>query len=130
MLGAAQLANGDLNETESHLSEALTRCRIINLIENEADILIDLARLRRDQGQVDAALELVNESLSITERCGYALQGADAHLLLAELALDAGNIDQARAAAQKARDLAFCDGPPYTYYIAYTEAEALLARLK
>ena len=130
LLGAAQLANGDLNETESHLSEALTRCRIINLIENEADILIDLARLRRDQGQVDAALELVNESLSITERCGYALQGADAHLLLAELALDAGNIDQARAAAQKARDLAFCDGPPYTYYIAYTEAEALLARLK
>ena len=58
---------------------------------------------------------MVNEALASTERCGYVLQGADAQLLLAELALAAGNIAQARSAVQQARTLAFGDGPPYTY---------------
>jgi tetratricopeptide (TPR) repeat protein len=45
LLGAAQRVNGDLDEAERHLSEALTRCRSINAVDAEADILLDLARL-------------------------------------------------------------------------------------
>ena len=46
LLGAAHRANGDWDEADRHLAEALARCRGINLVETEADIMLDLARLR------------------------------------------------------------------------------------
>jgi hypothetical protein len=46
LLGAAHLAGGDLPAAERHLGEALTRCRGINAIAHEPDILLELARLR------------------------------------------------------------------------------------
>jgi hypothetical protein len=32
--------------------------------------------------------------------------------------------------AQRAKELAYCDGPPYYYKVAYHEAERLLEKLK
>ena len=58
------------------------------------------------------------------------MQGADAHLELAKLALARGDRTAAREHAEKAKELATCDGPPdYTYKVAYDEAGALLAQL-
>jgi tetratricopeptide (TPR) repeat protein len=115
---------------ERHLSGALTRCRGINLVEFEADILLDLARLRKAEGQRDEARRLTEEALLITERSGYVLQGAYTRLFLAELDLEAGEREKARDHARAARALATCDGPPhYTYKVAYEEAGVLLARL-
>jgi hypothetical protein len=72
-------------------------------------------------GGHEEALRLAEEARLITERSGYALQGADVHLFLAEMALEH---------TQQVRELATCDGPPdYTYKVAYNEAGALLARL-
>jgi len=48
LLGAAQRANGDWDAADRHLAEALARCRTINAVDAEADILLDLARLRAD----------------------------------------------------------------------------------
>ena len=130
LLGAAHRVNRDLDLAERHLLEALRRCRGINMVDHEADILLDLARLRRDQGQGEEGVRLAQEALVITERSGYVLQGADVHLFLAEIALAAGDNEAAREHARQARDLATCDGPPhYTYKVAYDEAGALLARL-
>ena len=130
LLGAAHRLNGDLPAAERHLTEALRRCRAINAVDAEADILLDLARLRRDQDNPNEALRLAEEALTITERSGYVLQGADVHLFLAEMALAAGNKAAAREHATAARGLAACDGPPdYTYKVAYDEALALLRRL-
>ncbi|MEA2008910.1 MAG: hypothetical protein U9O54_07295, partial [Chloroflexota bacterium] len=160
LLGAAHRANGNLPQSERHLTEAVTRCRRINAVDAEADILLDLARLRRDQaaltpspaptlaltpspspdfGRGGEAVRLAEEALLITERSGYALQGADVHLFLAELALAPtpgpspdfrGGVKEARSHAQAALQLAACDGPPdYTYKAAYEEVQALLARL-
>jgi tetratricopeptide (TPR) repeat protein len=121
--------NGTL--AEHHLHEALERCRRINAVETEADILIDLARLRAATGAPDEARRLAEEALLITERSGYVLQGADARLELAKLALDRGDKDAALEHAKEARRLATCDGPPdYTYKAAYDEAGALVAELE
>ncbi|MCX6832559.1 MAG: tetratricopeptide repeat protein, partial [candidate division Zixibacteria bacterium] len=49
LLGAVYLANGNLKEAESHLNEALLRDRRINLVEFEASILLELAKLRHAQ---------------------------------------------------------------------------------
>ena len=132
LLGAAQRLNGNLAESEHHLSEALTRCRNINMVDHEADILLDLARLRADQNDLDEALRLAGEALIITERSGYVLQGADVHLFLAQMAWQ-GAGDKRQEALQHAREarrLAACDGPPdYTYKVTYDEAGELLKEL-
>ena len=130
LLGAAHRAAGELDAADRYLSEALTRCRGINLVVTEADILLELARLRNGQGHHEEALRHVEEARIITERCEYVLQGADVHLFLAEMALEEGDSQKALEHARQARVLATCDGPPdYTYKVAYEEAGALLAQL-
>lgn len=130
LLGAAYRLNGDLTQAEQHLSEALSRCRNINSVDAEADILLDLARLRADQNEREEALRLAQEALLITERSGYVMQGADMHLFLAQVALKDNDKKQALQHAREARRLATCDGPPdYTYKVAYDEAGALLKEL-
>lgn len=130
LLGAAHRVAGEHAEAEHHLHEALERCRRISAVDAEADILIDLARLRAATGKPDEAQRLAEEALLITERSGYVLQGADAHLELAKLALARGDKPTAKTHATEARQLATCDGPPdYTYKVAYDEAGALLEEL-
>jgi tetratricopeptide (TPR) repeat protein len=127
LLGAAYRVAGQSDEAERHLNEALERCRRINMVDHEADILIDLARLRAGTGKPAEAQRLAEEARLIAERSGYVLQAADAHLELAKLALSRGDQAAALEHAQQARRLATCDGPPdYTYRAAYEEAGALL----
>lgn len=128
-MGAVYRVNSALPQCEPHLNNALTYCRTNNLVDHEADILLDLARLRADQHQSAEALRLAQEAMTITERCGYVLQGADVHLFLAHQALAQGDRAHALTHAQIAHQLATCDGGDYTYRVAYDEATALLAQL-
>jgi tetratricopeptide (TPR) repeat protein len=129
-LGAAYRYNNQLDLADHHLTEALKRDRTINLVTEEADILLDLARLRYDQKNYNEAKSLAEEALSITERCGYILQDADVNLFLAQYALEQEK-DKAKAKqyAETALKLATCDGPPYYYKVAYEEAERMLEKL-
>lgn len=130
LLGATYRVAGEKDEAERHLLEALERCRRINLVESEVDILVDLARIRADAGEMEEARRLADEARVIAERCGYVLQGADAYLELARLALSRGDRPTARQHSEAARRLATRDGPPdYTYKAAYAESGALLASL-
>ena len=99
-------------------------------------------RLRWDEAQTFEVLEtskvsrreeaerLAEEALTITERSGYVLQGADGYLFLAEIEMERGDREKALAHTREARQLATCDGPhDYTYKVAYDEAGALLAKL-
>ncbi len=130
LLGAAHRLSPNFPESEHHLAESLHRCRAINLVDHEADILLDLARLRRGQGNLPEARRLVEEARTIATRSGYVLQGADIHLFLAELSIGDGDSDKAQELAQEALRLATCDGGDYTYKVAYDEAQALLTQLK
>ena len=66
--------------------------------------------------------------LVIIERRGYVLQGAHAHLFLAEM--ERRDRGRAAAHAREARRLTTCDGPQDgTYMAAYDEAGALLVQL-
>lgn len=121
-LGAAQLLAGEFEEADRSLTEALQRARRKDMVTDEAEILVELARLRFATGTADEGRRFAENALLITERCGYVLQGADAHLVLAKWT-------QSRAHAEQALRLATCDGPPdFTYKAAYDEATALLAR--
>ena len=120
LLGWAHTALGEETAAEPHLNEALTRCRRINMVDHEPSILLALARLHQDR-------ETALKALAIADRCEYRLNQADIHNFLARLALDSGKPAEARDHAQKAKDYAYCDGPPHYYKPAYEEAERLLA---
>ena len=47
-----------------------------------------------------------------------------------EVESELSNKDAARLHAEKALELATCDGPPYYYKVAYEEAERMLEKLK
>jgi tetratricopeptide (TPR) repeat protein len=131
LLGAALRVAGQPDEAERHLHGALERCRHINLVESEADILIDLARLRAATGAADEAQRLAEEALVIADRSGYVLQAADAHIELARLAQSRGDRAAAREHAAEAHRLATCDGPPdNTYAASYAESAAILDSLR
>ncbi len=99
-------------------------------MEIEARALLWMGKVRAYNQQMDDALRPAEEALLITERSGYVLQGADVHLFLAQLSLDAGDRAAALAHARLARQLATCDGPPdYTYKVAYEEAGAMVEAL-
>ena len=138
-MGAAYCANNELTLAEENLSKALNLCRQINLIEMEADILLDLARLRYAQGDFKDTQEKASEALMITERSGYVLQGADVNLFLATLALEGYKLESLKVLndkdgaihhAKEALRLATCEGPAYYYKVAYEEAERMLEKLK
>jgi tetratricopeptide (TPR) repeat protein len=126
LLGWALIQESSV-ESEQHLSEALTRCRRINLVESEPDILLALARWHCAAGNPTAAREHADEALMIADRCEYRLVQADVHNFLAQLALDANDRSTARHHAEIARERAWCDGPPHCYKPALDEAESLLA---
>jgi len=131
LLGAAYRENDDLNKAEEYLSKAISICRQINNVLYEADILLELAKLYFARNDFKDAREKAEEALLITERCGYALQGADVNLFLAQYALEQER-DKAKAKeyAETALKLAYCDGPPYYYKVAYEEAERMLERMR
>ena len=120
LLGWAHLVLGDSVIAQHHLNEALTRCRRIKMVELEPSILLAWARLRQDR-------ETAQKALTIADRCEYRLNQADIHNFLARLALDSGKPAEARGHARKAKDYAYCDGPPHYYKPACEEAERLLA---
>jgi hypothetical protein len=96
------------------------------MIDHEPDILLAWTCWHRAAGHLKEARECVGDALAIADRCEYRLVQADAHNLLARLALDAGARAEARHHAEIAKERAWCDGPPHCYKPALDEAEKLL----
>jgi tetratricopeptide (TPR) repeat protein len=118
-----------LSQTEIHLTQALTRCRRINLAELEPDILLAWARWHEAKGHHEQAGRDAEAALAIADRCEYRLVQADCHNFLARMALEAGERKAAGHHAQIARERAWCDGPLHCYQPALEEAERLLAAI-
>lgn len=89
---------------------------------------------------MDDSLDYANEALRIADRCEYRLQQAEIHSFLAEwhwkrsqlvkgdafLPLREDLKQKAREHAEKAKERAWCDGPPYYYKVAWEKAEKIL----
>ncbi len=114
--GDAALGLNDLESADERLHHALTRARAVNLVEEELPALIALSELRRRQGDLQAARELLDDVWEAAERGPYPLLHADALNVLAQIERDAGNLDKAIGAAMKAYRKAWCDGPPFAYH--------------
>ncbi|HWN09407.1 MAG TPA: DUF4062 domain-containing protein [Pyrinomonadaceae bacterium] len=127
--GEAALGLGDLTTAEERLNHALTRARAVNLVEQELPTLIALAELRRELQQYGSARELLEQVWAAAERGPYPLFHADANNVIARIERDEGHREAAMAAAARAYELAWCDGPPYAYHFGLTNAKQLLVEL-
>jgi transcriptional regulator with XRE-family HTH domain len=115
-----------LQEAELHLVEALNRCRRIDMVDYEADLLLANARLHQAKGEKNQAKEYVTEALVIANRSDFRTLRADIYNLLARLELEDGNQKDAKTYTQLALQDAMCDSPPYCYKPALEEAKSLL----
>src|SRR5205085_3205577 len=116
LLGVALVIEGkDLNAAAEHLTDALTRCRRINMVDHEPDILLAWARWYRARDNAEEAQAQAEEALVIADRCEYRLAQAEIHNFLARLALEADKREVAREHAERAKDRAWCEGPPHGY---------------
>lgn len=86
----------ELTVAERCLTEALRRCRKVNLMEMEADILLAWGRLvwvtgklgNKVIGKMGEVEEFLKEAKEIADRAGYRLQLADIHLFCGEVLLE------------------------------------------
>jgi hypothetical protein len=132
-----------LEQAETHLNEALIRCRRINMVDHEPDILLAWARWHHAKGNIDQARQDAGEALAIADCCEYRLKQAEIHNFLARLAWERVNelremgdengaaqaFAEAREHAEIAKERAWCDGPPHCYKPALEEAEGLLEEI-
>jgi tetratricopeptide (TPR) repeat protein len=123
------LSLGDPTTSVERLNHALTRARAVNFVEEELPALTALAELHRQRKEYEAARELLDQVWAAAERGPYSLWHADARNVLARIERDEGHRDAAIAAATRAYELAWCDGPPYAYHYGLTNAKQLLAEL-
>jgi tetratricopeptide (TPR) repeat protein len=134
--GAAKRLAADVSGCDPDLNEALSRCRRIRLVEFEADILLEMAKLQWQKAQgkdaelIEESKSLTREALEIADRCEYRLKQADIHDFLAQMALADGDKASAREHAEIAKERAWCDGPPHCYRKALDDAEQMLAKLQ
>ena len=83
----ADAAGGnELNAAQRCLHEALRRCRTVNLVEMEPDILLALARLDFAQNKPPDET-LLKEAMEIALRSGYRLALTDLHLFCGQVLL-------------------------------------------
>ncbi|MEO9030065.1 MAG: NB-ARC domain-containing protein, partial [Ktedonobacteraceae bacterium] len=118
-----------LLEAEIHLNEALQRCRQSGMIDYEADILLAWARFSDRNGDDQQAEKYAKEAFDLTKKSAFDLLQADVCIFLAHLELKHGNHSMAQTYVSLARRYAYCDGFPYYYKAAVTEAERLLLDL-
>ena len=128
--GEAALCLDDLAIADERLHHALARARTVNLVEEELPALIGLAELRRGQGDLKSARELLDDVWEPAERGPFTLYHADACNVLAQIERDAANHEAATKAATEAYRLAWCDGPPFAYHWGLQKAKAHLAALE
>jgi tetratricopeptide (TPR) repeat protein len=127
--GEAALGLNDFAAADERLHHALTRARAVNHVEEELAALVGLAELRRRQGDLKAAREMLDDVWDAAERGPYPLVHADACNVLAQIERDAGERAKAAEAAGRAYRLAWCDGPPFAYHWGLEKARALLREL-
>ncbi|GAB6141579.1 hypothetical protein JCM14076_23080 [Methylosoma difficile] len=127
--GQAALGLNDLATAEERLHHALNRARAVNLVEEELPALTALAELHRRREDYATARDLLDQVWDAAEHGPYPLLHADARNVLAQIERDQSNTPAAIAAATRAYQLAWCDGPPYAYHFGLSNARRHLQEL-
>ena len=114
---------------ENDLYSVLGEARRVRLVEEELAALCDLARLRLEQSRYDEGKQLLDEIWHAAEHGRYQVLLSGAYCILAQIQHRASDSKGAIAAARRAYESAWCDGPPFAYKRALDSATTLLQTL-
>ena len=120
---------GQADEAVEVLVDHLISVRAKGLVDDEIECLMLLADAHRCLGNREIAEAHLDDLAEPAARGKYRYIQAKAAVVRAELERDEGRLVEAIAAATDAYRLAWCDGPPYTYYWTLKRAEELLREL-
>ena len=130
MQGEALVLLGDYARGRARLQHALWRAREIEFVEEELPALRVLALLARQQNDLALARDFLRQTWKLAERGPFPLYHADSYNILAQVERDADNPAAAVAAARRAYQLAWCDGPPFAYQRGLEDAQTHLDALR
>lgn len=129
VLGDAWTHLGETARAEPLLKQTLTEAIEKSVPRFELEARRALAELHRVRGELAQAREVLDDLWELATRGGFRLTLADAHLVLAAIERDAGQVDAAREAAREAYTSAWCDGPPHAYHWTLQKAAAMISEL-
>lgn len=111
------------------LTEALLASRSVGLGQAEVVALTELAGWHLDEGRIAQAREDVRDAIELAERAELRLCWADSLNTLCRIEFTAGDRAAAVTAARAAYQQAWCDGPPFSYAQALSDARTNLTKL-
>src|SRR4051812_12811277 len=88
-----------------------------------------LAEVELGRGNLDRAFMALEEIWELFERAPYRQLHAEAMTVKAEIETAAGDPRSAADSARRAYELAWCDGPPYTFHSELSRARQHLIQL-
>lgn len=127
--GTGALRVGDLETANERLHHALIRSRNVNMIDEELSILVALSELALQVGNIGKSREILDDVWEFVERGHFMLVYADALNILSQIEYRDGHPNDAITAANRAYELAWCDGPPYAYHWGLETAKKHLDKL-
>lgn len=129
MQGTVALSCKQFMRASERLEYALANARAVSLVEEELPTLVALADWHHQQSEDPHAKTIIEEGLEKAEEGPYPMFHADALNLLAEIGLSAKHRNNALGFATHAYNLAWCDGPPFTYHRGWQTARNHIRRL-
>ncbi len=128
IIGEISVTRGAFADANTQLTKALRLADEMTFVEEVIPALRGLAAASLGVGNTDGARRWIDASFPLAHEGPYFLYDADAHVQLAKLEAALGNPKVAKGAAERARTLAWCDGPPFSYARGVTDADNLLAQ--
>lgn len=115
----------DFERAEDNVSSAFEGTRKTGRQDIEVECLIELARIKLDQGLYQEAESTINQALRICQRCGFKLYEPNAEVVLAKVYLSLGGVEKAEGFA----DSAYKKARKMHYHWPRVEAEKLLREI-
>lgn len=127
--GTVALSCKQFIRASERLEYALANARAVSLVEEELPTLVALADWHHQKDEDPHARTIIEEGLERAEEGPYPMFHADALNLLAELDFSTKRKGNALGFATHAYNLAWCDGPPFTYHRGWQTARKHIRRL-
>jgi tetratricopeptide (TPR) repeat protein len=126
---AAAIDIADLDAAHVHVERAVERATSVNYVSGELPARVQQGRLQRLERKWANARQTISEVIARSEASGYRLELIDAYNVLATVAVDEGNIEEAAGCARRALELAECDGAGLRYEPGAARATQYLSEL-
>ena len=119
-LGLVLMRKHDLEGAGEHFERSLAICEADHLEHGRANVLLSLAELKLELGDVDAAAEYVDQAMELAERLDEPMSRAEAHIWRGTVAARRG--DARHTDSEFARAFRLLKGPEHSARLANARA--------